>query len=710
MNKNIKFTGLSVLALLAISSYWLIQRPEILQYIFFLRYPIIIACLLCFLPSISIYVAPSLLKNLFVLRNNLQLAIVIVNTVLAGMATTIVYNTILANAYLRFAVVPFTPIPKPIEYLLAVILSLPITLKSIALSHSEIKPKSIKNGLCLGVILSIFILVAIAYVRILVNSNNFFKQILLISLSKLPINLQKGYILSSGELASGITEVFAFYLVLLVVYFITYNTLKPRINPRRFEAPALGYIPLILSWIVLLLGGLSFFLDYFRVPVILVFLFISAISYLLGNVDHFYDLQESDNKKPNANEWKQVINQRLAKCPSKNKTLVVVSASGGGIQAAAWTTTVLTGLQKVLDPTVIQSIGWISAVSGGSVGTMYYLDMFGENGYPEADTLEKIVHNASEDSLDAVGWGFAFPDLLKFIGLPFLINKMEDRGTAIEIDWKGELKNKDASLVTWYEQVKQGLIPIPILNATLVEDGRRFLISPMTFCANHDHKYNGNKTKSIDFNTLYPKYNINVTTAARLSASFPYIAPVSRPNQEIKQIFHVADGGYFDNFGVVTSVELLDRFLSSDAGQEIKKVLFLQIQAFPSSQISNENSGDPGWVMEVLGSLKGVFKVRSSTQTAGNLLKVNLLKEKWEQRGIEIANFTIVFPEHFNQKYPQPLSWQLTKEQKLNIQAAWNYLVNYHPHQSNQHNSNPDQVIYDLQQKWQEWHQPNQAE
>ena len=53
--------------------------------------------------------------------------------------------------------------------------------------------------------------------------------------------------------------------------------------------------------------------------------------------------------------------------------LVVVTAAGGGIQAAAWTAQVLAGLDRIYGPDFTRSVGLVSGVSGGSVGTMYYM-------------------------------------------------------------------------------------------------------------------------------------------------------------------------------------------------------------------------------------------------------------------------------------------------------------------------------------------------
>ncbi|AFZ26702.1 putative RND superfamily exporter [Cylindrospermum stagnale PCC 7417] len=699
MNINKQIQSIVACFLLAGFGLWLTNNSEMLRYFFFLRVPILVCLLLVFFPLISVYLFPSLLKNLFVLRSNGQLILVIIGATLAGISTVLVYNIILTNAYLRFALNPGKPIPESMQDIIAILLAYPIVITSIYLSRKEIRSQKtpIWKGIISGVGLAMILIVILDFVKYILKNNDFLKQIILNCLSLLPKELQKGYILRSGELAPGIIEAIAFLLVLLVLYFYGYVKLQPQAKCNRFEAPALVYVTLILSIMVLLLGGMSFFLDYPRVPVLLLFIVISAAGYLIFQVDHFYNLKDSPVSKPQPDDWKQAINKRL-EYQGNNKILVVICASGGGIQAAGWTTAVLTGLQELIGISFTQAIGWVSSVSGGSVGAMYYLDRFGDNGYPEQEELQNIFDSATKDSLDAIGWGLAYPDLLRFIGFPFLVPKMEDRGTAIEIDWRGELKHPKTppSLTYWREKVEAGIIPIPIFNATLVEDGRRFLISPMTFynpVNDQDNvRYQDFEYKYIDFNTLYPKYDIDITTAARLSATFPYLSPVSRPNKDTGSNFHVADGGYFDNFGVATSVQLLDKLLGSSQQHQIKKVLFLQINAFADSPINNQNQGKPGWQMEVFGSIEALLKVRSSTQTAGNLLNVKFLREKWKKQNVEIADFTITFPRKIN---TQPLSWQLTQEQKEAIKKGWKELKDY---------QDDELVIQQIEQKWQQWH------
>lgn len=426
------------------------------------------------------------------------------------------------------------------------------------------------------------------------------------------------------------------------------------------------YVMLILMMIAPLSGSLTFYFDYYRVPVFLLFVVIVALMYALFKVDHFFELNLNEANKYDPKDFKKAIEKRLEyQGEEKEKTLVVVCASGGGIQAAGWTVQVLTGLQDMLGNSFTKSIGFISSVSGGSVGTMYYLDRFDPNKtYPDRNEFENIFKSATEDSLDAVGWGLAYPDLWRIVGLPFFAPKICDRGAALVTDWQGELKNPNSKqfLSTWGEQILNGKIPIPIFNATLVEDGRRFLISPMTF---------GHINKSVDFNTLYAGYDIDVVTAARLSATFSYVSPISRYVGENPQgNYHIADGGYFDNSGMVTMVEWLNEWLDPQKGLNIKRVLLLEINAFPESTPSKSKI-EGGWFQAIIGPLLTLFSVRDTTQLSRVSTEVELLQKRWANQ-VKIAYCPIFFPKNGkNGEYKPPLSWTLTEKQKQNIKNGW---------------------------------------
>ncbi|MDF5709252.1 MAG: hypothetical protein PUP90_16700 [Nostoc sp. S4] len=691
-----------LLPLLVILSTWLVNSDSVWKYLFFLRLPILVGLFLLFFPKLAKDWLPALLKNLFVLRDKWQLATVIVSAIGAGTSVILVASIILENVAARFTVPATIEIPELWQYGIGILLSLYICIVAINLSQEKLSKSEIQWGASVGALLSVVLLLIVSLLRHWLSSNTFLKKIFFDILYLFIKNDSNGYInLQTGELTAGHLTAIAYLIIAGAIYITIGLRFDPKPQSNRPEAPALLYVLLIASMMVIIFGGVTFYLDYFRIPVLILFTVFSALSYLAFDVNHLYQLNplknSADKKKVDdkSDNFKQVLTQRLKHQQGEN-TLVIICASGGGIQAAGWTVEVLAGLQELLGKSFTKAIGLISSVSGGSVGSMYYLDRFNEHGFlkeeKEVPTRESF-NAATRDSLDAVGWGLAYLDLWRFIGFPFLIRPKFDRGTAVEIDWQAELKEPRTSktLASWRKQIFDGEIPIPVFNATLVENGWRFLITPMTFGEVPEKKY-------IDFNNLYGKhdYDMNVVTAARLSATFPYVSPICRSNINIKdKNYHVADGGYFDNSGFITAAEWLDGHLNEWLKPEnksenqpnnslnIKRVLILQINPFPESPSTEKVRGDGGWFMATIGPLLAVFKVRDSVLASRNAQEAEFLAAKWQNK-VDIQYFPIFFPSfsdrpevsdvtafYKNGRYQPPLSWKLTDREKKAIQDGW---------------------------------------
>lgn len=484
--------------------------------------------------------------------------------------------------------------------------------------------------------------------------------------------------------------------------------------PLDYQAPTLLYALVIIWVITQVIGYLIYHFDRsskqsnnFRWPAILLLIIFSACGYAAFGVDHYFQLKDSEEIITQDNypqDFKEAMAKRFAKQGDGDKTLVVVAASGGGIQASGWTAQVLAGLQDEIGERFTQSIGIISSASGGSVGTMFYLDNINKEGI--LSDPQAMCENATDDWLDSVGWGLAFPDLVRVIGFPF-VNRDQyiDRGYALEKDWERKLNSSQLTLDDWYNRILDGEIPIPVFNSTLVENGRRFLISPMKFLPRQMSDYleakpNLNLPKALDFRTLYncgkpdefKVCNLDIMTAARLSATFPYVSPMARNDREneiaitIKnpqtnkdekvisvQNYHMADGGYFDNAGAFTAIEWLNNFLKyKDQSLNITKVILLQINAFPEEPIKLQQQGDKGFATVLLGPLTALNGVRNSTQIERNIQAEDLLIDNLAQK-IKIKRFDISFPKKDPEGnlYNQPLSWRLTQQQKENLINAW---------------------------------------
>ncbi len=662
-----------------------------------LRVPLLAGILLFSLPVISFYLLPTLLENLFVLENSLRLTVVTIQAAVTGLGIVVVWLVINHNAGCRFLGEdcfddPVTLTNTILPYLWGVILAIPVAYASCSMSDINKRQK------LLGVALGVFFVIAIYCSIYLLRQNDslsllkILEQMLVLLLSAvLPKAQQIGFINpNTGSLAAGHLLALSFMVITIAIYAICYFAYRPSSKPGKLQAPALYYVLVLIIAYTFVLGLLTFFLDYYRVPTVLIALFISWALFTIFNTDHFFKLKHLPEDKEVPKSVQQALKKRLQ--INNTGKLVVVCASGGGIQAAGWTTMVLIQLQNLLGKSFANSIGLISSVSGGSVGAMHYLDSMNTIPDPDKKQLFNIFQNATKNSLDATGWGLAYPDLWRIMGAPFLPAKMNDRGGALETDWKSVMHDADATFNSWRSRIVDGVMPFAVFNSTQVENGKRLLLSPISFS-------NTTGYEQTDFNSLYKNYDIDVTTAARLSATFAYVSPIARDNQNV-QSFHAADGGYFDNYGVFTANQwLTDEVLPFVDDLGIKQIIFIEIRAFsvqmeqkPDTSITSQSRS--GWIMALLGPLLTLANVRNATQNTRNEYDVDIM-EVYQSKQIDFHTYTIEFPAEitfFETKTPQmvkkvtdklstknytpPLSWKLSNRQKKAICRGWYQIKN----------------------------------
>lgn len=434
-------------------------------------------------------------------------------------------------------------------------------------------------------------------------------------------------------------------------------------TPERQPA-ALLFLLLLFTIFTWLLSGAAFFLDRIRLPV---FTSLLAISLLTGvmRTDHEYTVVDSKVEDAGKLPPIKVIEKWKEKRGKNSGTILVVATAGGGIRAAAWTAEVMTRLQQDCGA-VGNSLLLVSSVSGGSVGSMFVLGPYkGDGGYPSTnDELEAVRFNATRSSLSAVGWGFAYPDLWRTVPVIGGASPPEfDRGWSLENAWATAWR--DAGLGTptmadWRRDVSDGVRPAVIFNATASESGERFLV------ASTDASFEGAR----QFSELFPGKDLYVSTAARLSATFPYVSPLTRASKGLaKNGYHVGDGGYYDNSGLLSAVEWLSQ---TDTALENYEVLLILIDAKPGPEKYGSNWS---WQKQVVGPIETILHVRSSSQQVRESIELKMARKylaSADPTDPKRAAVSVI-PERFLfwSKSEPPLSWHLTKEQQREIGGAW---------------------------------------
>jgi hypothetical protein len=282
------------------------------------------------------------------------------------------------------------------------------------------------------------------------------------------------------------------------------------------------------------------------------------------------------------------------KLPCKIRPLVLVSAVGGGVRAAYWTALVLNCLVdapsscggKGRSPVDPRSIFAASGASGGSLGLVDYT------------TRQEHPTDVGKDWVrQTLGGDFLGPTFARM----FLVDApnafvratfWDDRAATLEKAWERPWKHPASDLGEGlYQRGKR--FPILLLNGTSVVDGCRFETSVLSVAAG-DLLASGSapstgpvddcrSTASVDpltgastgsqrnpwvlsatkdiLDYLCPGQDVRLSTAALLSARFPYISPSGKIGcaNYHNDPAYVVDGGYYDNTAVSPLIELWTR-------------------------------------------------------------------------------------------------------------------------------------------------------
>jgi hypothetical protein len=694
------------------------------------RYGVLTGLLLVGLVPLGLQAAPRLLANLFVLRQARHLFHIAWLAVLVGSAAIVVSRVEELNAPGRYAICSL-PVPDEVRdwgrLATVLVLSLPVVLACGRCSREAFLPKEQWRwgpwamagmlGLVFGLLLMILVsAMQPVFLSSSVSDPSLFPlqalgewlwsqfgsprtEVLYPTGDWLASVLDsRGYTVTpEGEpprLAPGHAQATAGFAVVLAVYMLHYLLVKALgvRAVRAFDIPPLFLLMLLLMLLGFFLQGAAFALDHYWLPASLaVALFVFAV-YQFSRTDHLFSLgnrtasggvkaapQTAGVPAAQLRAVAQVWHQRPA-----SRILIAVTASGGGIQASAWTARTLVGLHELFGESFMHSIRLLSAVSGGSVGAMYVLDAWPPDStpkwrYPVGSSLpaeDSVCGRAMASSLEATAWGIAFPDLLRILS-PWLVSCTDDRGARIEEAWRGHLINGDVRMTDWVEKVKEGAMPIPIFNATIVETGQRFLASAVLV---PQFQTLAPAVRPHQLFELYPGSAPLVSTMVRLSATFPFVSPICRPDWSPSEqwsasdAYHFADGGYVDNEGMITIIEYLMYLLNPNyvADRPFDRVLLVRLMPFPSS-FAAPASLDRGWFYATLGPLDAIANVRTSSQQERNELAVRLLTETAAARGVEVRSVELRYD--VPGAAEPPLSWMLTSPQKAAIDQAWRGLA-----------------------------------
>ncbi|MTB52679.1 hypothetical protein [Lewinella sp. W8] len=467
------------------------------------------------------------------------------------------------------------------------------------------------------------------------------------------------------------------------------------IDQPLFQVPAGASILIFMSLVISTIGAISYWFSEWRVTLLIVILFgvnfITSTPWLEhGNqayglrydtlspysAERLMELYASDQVETDKAHTIQILENWKAKQESDRPPLVIIAASGGGLTSALWTTHIAQAIEGCSEGKLLRSTALMTGASGGQIGLAYLREAYLQD--PEFsrnanDRLQRI----SRDLLNPIAFSIVSNDLF----LPFTRVRIGDQYYRRDraYSFERELAHntgyfREKVLADYREPEASAAIPMMFLTPSIVDDGRRMVISPqgvsyMTAPPPAIEQDINLKPDMVDFRWLFAPQeadSLRFLSALRMNATYPYVLPlVKLPSRPALRIM---DAGYRDNYGIASASRFLTTF-QDWIKENTSRVIIVQISAFREQDLSreamaNKKDDHPG-VVENLFSPVGV---------AGNILSLQIL----DQEGSLAALSEIFGPDHFKLfrfNYQPPLddplrtsvSFHLTRREQQQI-------------------------------------------
>jgi hypothetical protein len=405
--------------------------------------------------------------------------------------------------------------------------------------------------------------------------------------------------------ALGVTPLSIFLAVLILNVLIT---ILVAFQPSQFDGMgSLAVLLITVSFFCMSGGFLCMLADRRGVPLLSLLAVMTLVLHALHLNDNHRVRQypamsthqrpepESADRRPDFDAYTRVWLQ--SRCiPQHECPVIMVSTEGGGLRSAAWTAMVLSELTARVDrvlppnnsePMFERYLFAASGVSGGSLGLATYVSALAVapgTGEAAQRRSERILNHDFLAPVMANAWFIDFTQRW----LPGAL--FDDRGRALSRAWEKAAQEQGVQALArpfaeLYES-KSGepdtRAPALFFNSTTVGQGWRFIQHPFRPLAHSPWTtaYDGSRW-------LDPR--IPLSEVVLNSARFTYLSPAgtlqatSAGASLSPAEFQLVDGGYFENSGTATLLEIMQRLraIAASNGQPVQ-VIVLHISNDPS--------------------------------------------------------------------------------------------------------------------------------
>jgi hypothetical protein len=483
----------------------------------------------------------------------------------------------------------------------------------------------------------------------------------------------------------------AVYAVVVFVLLLLLSLFK---ESGTVMLPAAGSILILFALYLMITGALvSRFKGWTTTVIIIGFLIVNALSgegrlrgvhpayginYDTTQAEYSYDRLQQITSPEIIEEDKLVMLEILEKWKAKNMgadsslpKIIFINTSGGGLRSALWTFNVMQTAEELSGGAFMSQTHFISGSSGGLLGTSFFRELYLQKSpHLFSDSLGRHI---SKDILNPVVFNLIVSDL--FINFDHWKDGdrsyRKDRGFAFEYKFSEntggilDKRMRDYSLAE-----RNAEIPMTLISPTLINEGRRLLISPLPISylsvfqtAPKDREpqhYDG-----IEFSRMFADQdagNLRFLTALRMSATFPYITPlVKLPSTPPIQLM---DSGVRDNTGYEISLRFL-HFFKDWIQENTSGVIFLQINSDRVQNMPIEQNEQFSQLESALQPVSGAYESFMNMQlfTQAQLRQITA---DWFKKPVDFVDFSLLQESQTDLS----LSWHLTSKEKDQINLS----------------------------------------
>lgn len=380
---------------------------------------------------------------------------------------------------------------------------------------------------------------------------------------------------------------------------------------------------------------------------------------------------------------------------------IIVAVSGGATRAGLWGAAVLDHVLQTQQPTKGPALFAVSSVSGGSLGTAGAMTLLSLESLPcRATGLPLLRPNPVDNTVplagDALGpllGGWLLDDIPRsaFEPAAAVIQSVTshrpnggDSAEAIEHGfedlWGTALRKSPLKGVPDWGRPFLSLfhtdgaatyrkgMPLWLANGTDATTGNRVITSPIAAPDGPESKLPWPFRGARDFHTLMHG-DVSIATAINNTARFPYLEPFGEmlPLGGKRQTGSLVDGGYFENEGLQTALDLAE-WLADQSGTLGRRVQPIIVQATGDGEADVHSADvmtctkasdgayiadDKHWAWQILAPIMGLYQVRGGHSAV-------LLRQAFDQFCGTHKRFVHFYLPADNGR-PIPLNWVLSK-------------------------------------------------